>query len=165
MKTRLFTLAGALAIISVLGHFFAKPLLAQVRAALIQNVDEPARNPIALNILGDATFAGAPGTVTVPLGKRYVIEAFTGQCAVASPNNLSSIVVTTTAGAVLPGAFQNQAQAWAPGFFLSSGEWFANSTTRLYADPGSTVTASAYASNSFPKSCSYWLSGYAVNLP
>jgi len=44
-KNRLLTLAAALTLLFVLGHFYAKPLFAQVRAALIKNIDERARTP------------------------------------------------------------------------------------------------------------------------
>ncbi len=37
MKNRLLTFAGALALLAVLGHFYAVPLMAQVRAALVKN--------------------------------------------------------------------------------------------------------------------------------
>lgn len=36
---------GAVLTLAVFGRFYAKPVLAQVRAALTQNVDEPGRNP------------------------------------------------------------------------------------------------------------------------
>jgi hypothetical protein len=45
MKNKLITLAATAALLAVLGHFYAKPLMAQVRAALTQNIDEPGRNP------------------------------------------------------------------------------------------------------------------------
>ena len=45
MKNKLLTLTGALALLTTFGHFFGKPLLVQVRAALVQNMDEPGRHP------------------------------------------------------------------------------------------------------------------------
>lgn len=50
MKNKLLTLGGALALMSILGHFYAKPLLAQVRATLVKNVDERGRNPYIQNL-------------------------------------------------------------------------------------------------------------------
>jgi hypothetical protein len=45
MKNRLLTLAAGLASIAMAGKFFAVPLLAQARAALVQSVDEHGRIP------------------------------------------------------------------------------------------------------------------------
>ena len=79
MKSKLLTLAGVLALLAVLGHFYAKPLLAQVRAALVQNVDDPGRIPYQASVLGTTgancsiigcTFAFAP----VPAGHRLVVQ-------------------------------------------------------------------------------------------
>jgi hypothetical protein len=45
MKNKLLTLAAGVTLIVVAGKFFAVPLLAQMRAALVQNVDEHGRIP------------------------------------------------------------------------------------------------------------------------
>jgi len=75
VKNRLMTLAGCLALVAVLGKFYAKPLMAQVRAALVKNVDEKGRNPYQQSGatgcgsgLCDFTFPA------VPAGKRLVVE-------------------------------------------------------------------------------------------
>jgi hypothetical protein len=76
MKNKLFTLAGALTLFAVLGHFYAKPLMAQVRAALIKNLDERGRNPysrtlVCVAIQGGGCEADFP---PVPAGMRLVVE-------------------------------------------------------------------------------------------
>jgi len=83
MKNKLLTLAGTLATLAVLGHFYAKPLLAQVRAALVQDRDQPARQPFAatfplrFGVFDDVFFLDKQTTGTlsnvVPAGKRLVI--------------------------------------------------------------------------------------------
>jgi hypothetical protein len=77
---KLLSLAGVVACAAVLGHFYAKPLLAQVRAALVQNVDEPGRNPYQ-----EAIFTTCSGTQNcnfgfsiVPPGKRLVVTHVNG---------------------------------------------------------------------------------------
>ena len=75
MKNKLLTLAGGLALVAVLGHFYAKPLLAQVRAALVQNVDEPARHVWTM-----AGNTGINNTYTVPAGQTLVIEEVGSLC-------------------------------------------------------------------------------------
>ena len=59
MKNKLITIASALALLVVLARVFERPLLAQIPAALTQNVDEPGRNPFSL--YSD----GLPGNPTV----------------------------------------------------------------------------------------------------
>ena len=75
MKNKLLTMAGGLALVAVLGHFYAKPLLAQVRAALVQNVDEPARHVWTM-----AGNTGVNNTYTVPAGQTLVIEEVSSLC-------------------------------------------------------------------------------------
>jgi hypothetical protein len=76
MKNRLLTLAGALALLAVVGKFYALPAIAQtVRAALVKNIDERGRNPFVYNFSCSPTpgycFAtGAP----IPAGTRLVVE-------------------------------------------------------------------------------------------
>jgi hypothetical protein len=80
MRNRLYLLAGAMILVVALGQFFAKPLLAQVRAALVQNVDEPGRSPYQ-----ESQFNFCPtGSVcdynfaAVPPGKRLVLTNVSG---------------------------------------------------------------------------------------
>ena len=49
MKNKLLTFAGALALLALLGHFYAKPLLASV-AALVRDVDNGALQPVNFKI-------------------------------------------------------------------------------------------------------------------
>ena len=73
MKNRLLTFAGALALLAVLGKFYAPPLMAQVRAALVQDVDQPARAPFQLTVpVNINNFNFTP--VTIPTGQRLVID-------------------------------------------------------------------------------------------
>jgi len=52
VKNRLLTVAGGLALLAVLGKFYAEPLFAQVRAALVSSIDEPARAPYQVTFNG-----------------------------------------------------------------------------------------------------------------
>jgi hypothetical protein len=74
-------IAAGLTTLAAIGSYTAKPLWAQVKAALVQNVDEPGRNPYSSTV----TFFNAPpcapdgsGTTCalifqpVPAGKRLV---------------------------------------------------------------------------------------------
>jgi len=84
MKHRLLTLAtlilSATLVVAALGKFYAQPLLAQVRAALVRSVDEPARVPYFFSGPPDCTFAQdctLTGT-TVPAGKRVRVTRLEG---------------------------------------------------------------------------------------
>lgn len=158
MKKKLLSLAGALAPLVLLGHFYAKPLLAQVRAALVQNVDEPGRNPITLFGIGGASNLDInkyEANFTVPAGQRYVIQAFGGQCTVASGDAMTAIHLQ------LP----DSALAVAPAVFLVGDQWSASATTHLYFDPGATVKWQALSNNLDFQSCTFFASGYSITLP
>jgi len=61
--------------LAIFGHFYAKPLLAQVRAALVKNIDEPGRNPYhASGSCSDPTGNCDVVFPAIPAGKRAIIE-------------------------------------------------------------------------------------------
>ncbi len=79
MRNRLVTLAGALALIAVLGKYYAAPAIAQVvRAAVVKNVDEKGRIPyMAATPTSCVPFSASGVDCTfpaVPANKRLVIE-------------------------------------------------------------------------------------------
>jgi hypothetical protein len=90
-------IAAAFGALAALAHFTAKPLLAEVKAALIENVDEPARNPFSEDFaIGPAASGCDPlscflqGNVAVPAGKRLVITNITGRAYVFDQFNIGS---------------------------------------------------------------------------
>ncbi len=91
MKNRLLTLAGALALLGVLGKFYAVPAIAQtVKAALVQDRDQRGRNAyMSHNIsCGYAVGICATDLPVVPAGKRLVIESVTGEASMSAPTDL-----------------------------------------------------------------------------
>lgn len=116
MKNKLLTLAGALVLVAVLGKFYASPLLAQVRAALVQDRDNPARQPFNFFTLAQGSASGNVFTAganlpAVPASKRRVITNFfanistTGACSVSIANNSgTSPVVALFQAPVIVGA-------------------------------------------------------------
>jgi len=101
MKNRLISFVAVLMLLGVLGKFYAQPLLAQVRAALVQNIDEPGRAPFS-------AFVKCPGASCDSLGdqdkfiklqpvvsaKRLVITNVTGRVLVDTPGVLEPIILT-----------------------------------------------------------------------
>jgi hypothetical protein len=81
MKARLAGLAAAFLLLLCLGKFFAKPLLAQVRAALVADIDTPGRAPYQRHLVfscpAGSNRCGAEAT-PVPAGKRLVITNING---------------------------------------------------------------------------------------
>jgi hypothetical protein len=155
MRTKLLTLVSALAIVSVLGHYFAKPLLAQARAALIQNVDEPGRNPFTVVI--QTTFNPS---FTVPAGQRYVIQHFSGFCF----DDLPPAAQTRAVDVQNSSSYLSQASVFngetTPYYQLY--RFYANPT--LYVDAGTTINFAPDDHGADTK-CAVTVSGYSITLP
>ena len=86
-------MAAGLSALSLVAAFTARPLLAQIRAALVQNVDEPGRTPY----LSTADLSSCGGFnvcdglfATVPAGKRLVATNLTGLIYLETPGVISS---------------------------------------------------------------------------
>jgi len=77
MKNKSLTLAGVLALVAVIGKFYAIPAIAQAtRAALVQDRDSPPREPFSIQ----ANLPGGTGLYNIPAppaGKRMVITSIT----------------------------------------------------------------------------------------
>jgi hypothetical protein len=134
MKNSLLMGAAILAVLSALAHFNAKPLLAQIRAALVKNIDEPGRSPY------QSVSHGTPGTPTfcvtefapIPPNKRLVVE------------HLSAYAVLTggtSASAVIEGKFSAPNLVNGPEVFFTATSvpdqrWAANQQMTVYVEPG-----------------------------
>lgn len=74
-KKTCFTMAVVLVMAAILGVVFAQPLWAQVRAALVRDIDAPALSPFRAGVDFDLAFGSDQRLLTtVPAGKRLVIE-------------------------------------------------------------------------------------------
>jgi hypothetical protein len=75
MKHKLLTFAGALALLAVLGKFYAVPAIAQaVRAAVVKNIDEKGRIPYQAQINCTGYSVCNVGLSPVPAHSRLVVE-------------------------------------------------------------------------------------------
>ena len=73
MKNKLLTLAAALVLLAVVGKFYAKPVMAQIRATLTQDVDQPARAPFQASVtvsINNFTSTSRPDTRWQTAGDR-----------------------------------------------------------------------------------------------
>ena len=91
MKNRLLTFAGALALLAVMGKFYAQPLMAQVRAALVKNIDEPGRNPYTafLPCYSSSTNSCTAFFPAVPANMELVVQHIS--MSVDTPTPLSNV--------------------------------------------------------------------------
>ena len=126
---KLLAVGSVLAIVVVLGRFYAEPVLAQVRAAFVQNVDEPGRTPYQQEV----QTAGVCGTEfcvsnfrfsPVPAGKRLVVK------------NVSVSIQAYVGAAMLP-------------VFLSGGSTLVQGTTGLFPIAETPIPFTAPPTNPF----------------
>lgn len=120
------------------------------------DANEPALQPFQATLFPHSSTSNeATDTFTVPAGKRLVIEYYSGQ-----PQDLSGgadgMVLTTTAG----GTFAQYIV-----YVNANTTNQVNQTTRIYADPGSTVEAFAFNANASSCAGFVTVSGHLVNLP
>ena len=161
MKNRLLTFAGALALLAVLGKFYAPPLMAQVRAALVQDVDQPARAPFQATVTVNANnFTNT--AVSIPSGKRLVIDYV----------SLSGAAGTTGAY-IQPIVILNSSVAGGPAssFYIAPqqstvapGQFYKSEQTTIYADTLSVGPAFAGYTPSFLV-FNVVISGHLISVP
>lgn len=131
MKNKLLTLAAALLVLAIVGKFYAKPVMAQVRAALTQDVDQPARAPFQASITVNVNnFTSS--SVTIPAGKRLVIDYISlNGAAQTSGAYIQPIVVVTSGVAGNP----NVSYYFGPNQSTTdAGQYYASYPTTIYAD-------------------------------
>lgn len=147
MQKKLFTVAAALMVVAVIGKYYAVPVMAQaVRAALTQDVDQPARAPFQASVtvnVSNFTFTSVP----IPAGKRLVIDYITmNGAAQSSGPYVQPIVLLSASVAGNPSAnyyFGPNPSATVPG------QYYANYPTTIYADSLSLSPAFAGYTPSF----------------
>lgn len=131
MKNRLLTLAGALLLLAVLGKFYAKPVLAQVRAALVQDVDQPARAPFQVAVpININNFTFTP--VSIPTGKRLVIDYIsTDGAAQTAGSYIQPIIILSSVVAGGSAAMYYIAPSQST---TAPGQYYHTETAKIYAD-------------------------------
>jgi hypothetical protein len=145
-KAYLIIAAVIVAIGSVLGGVLSEPVVAQVRAALIKDVDSPARQPFAVGTT-ITDFAGGSNSLsdtvlTVPAGKRAVVEHVSCINYIDTANNWIRFEMRyTSAGAASKHQFVHTYVG--PSFSSGIDIWSFSQPVRAYADPSTTITIAA----------------------
>ena len=171
MAARKSYLYGAVAFATLvsLGLFTAKPLMAQIKAAFVQNVDEPGRNTYQETHSGNCpplnqrlcTFYFA----AVPAGKRLVLTNVSGYIDVRN-GSLPNAIIESNLGNIpnalvfLP-AIRGAVQ-------VGGTRMVYNSEVKAYYVPGGTpigLLTVLDQSDSFADSGQLSLTGYYVSLP
>lgn len=146
MKNKLLTFAGALALLGVLGKFYAPPLMAQVRAALVQDVDQPARAPFQVTVpININNFNFTP--VTIPAGHRLVIDYISmSGAAQTKSTDVQPIIILSSSVAGNPSALYYIAP---PRSGNVPGQYYHTEKATIYADSLSVSPAFAGFTPSF----------------
>jgi hypothetical protein len=168
MKNRIWTLTGALALLAVIGKYYAMPAIAQtVRAAIVKNIDERGRNPYAVNVdcspaVGPASSCTAQAT-QVPAGMRLVVENINLIGLFQSPNT------TTTRTTLWVNTGQNRAHEVTGGIYTNpSGNqryYALNQNLIDYVEAGEIPSIEFDVTGSVPSTVFFGtITGYLVNL-
>lgn len=162
MKNRLWTLAGALALLAVFGKFYAVPLVAQVRAAIVQDRDSKARN--IYQSVQNCSNVTNPCQVTfaaVPAGKRLIVEQ------VSALVTLPTAAAGTIADIELRGAsvFQFLPIVAAPGNFGGQVQYTTNQTVLAAYDAGQVPQVDTFVASGATFTVVASISGYMIDIP
>jgi hypothetical protein len=159
MRNKLVMGAAALALLGVLGHFGAKPLMAQIRAALVRNIDEPGRSPYlsASPIVGLTPFTCIAEFAPVPPNKRLVVQYISGYTALTGPSTKVFAILEA------PNLLVNVPRAYLSATLVGGSQYVANQEMVLYVEPGGVPRLRFEVSN---VSCTAagTLSGHLIDL-
>lgn len=139
------------------------PLIAQIRATLVSDINNPARQPVQLNF-AETIPAGSTqasfGTViyTVPAGKRLVLEYFYGHAVAPAGQGVNVALL-------FPDYYYPLQER--SGIFADPGRslFQSNEPVRIYYDPGATVRILTYRNQTAGSaSTNTRLNGHLVDL-
>ena len=151
------------------GNSAANPLL-------VRNVDDPARHAFLFVPTSPGSAGGESGfaTAAVPANTRYVVEHYSGACAVDNVGAMTNLFLQILRPGVPP-----EREDYATPHLVDTGGtinghavnlWAASGNTRLYAEAGEFIYVQAQANTNATgagiRSCSgLSVSGYSVSLP
>jgi len=164
---------GAIAVFAVALQLAQPDAVHAMVAALVRDVDNPARLPTVFatcfgqNAAGDnPSFVGCLTNYTIPSGQRLVIEQVEATCQTPSGNNFTS----ASLGLQGKGQFFGTSHplvltSQGPGA-SGSVQYATNQPVRYYVDAGSTLSFAAFTSDTTASSdCTFQLNGYLINYP
>lgn len=161
MKNRALAGITILGFSMIVGHFGAKPLLAQIRAALVKNVDEPGRIPYQASASCPSTIHGDCVALLTPVpdGKRLVVQ---------HASVLRQCITIPCAGSFFGVRSHNHSLLTGPAAYISSPtltntDVSVDQDIRLYLEAGDipTVEMGFGEGESF---ASFTITGYLIDL-
>ncbi len=164
MRTLLMGTAG-LAALMVTAHLTKSEVIAQVRAALVQDVNNPAYQPLraggSFNVFTNDTFREEP-VFTAPAGKRAVIEQISVR--VETPAGSDEKVTASTTSTFIPVAFQGIFESGEGGPLRDVHIGLVQ--TRIYLSPGDSLSLRFQRSTGTAGGAVllYGIQGYFVSL-
>jgi hypothetical protein len=135
--TNVLTSIGFVLVMATVSLWTAPRVIAAVKAALVRDADNPARNAIQFEF-----YNSGANVYHVPASKILVIEYVSFQTVFSTPGtySLSTTVKGVTVGHYFsPVSYVGAADA-------GNGDWFLGTTVRIYADPGTDVTVQTIGS-------------------
>jgi hypothetical protein len=160
MKKTILALAVGCVLIATLGHHYAKPVMAQVRAALTQNIDERGRNPYSqeLSCFSNTSGACSVSFPNVPANMRLVVEHINVSVSTTTPIEAVEIIGSNVVNAPLL-TLQGKD-------FAGKNLYIANQPLLFYFSAGEAPAVEAYVlpGNSIYVAADITLTGYLVNL-
>jgi hypothetical protein len=163
MKNKTLQLAGVLALLAVIGKFYAVPAIAQVRAAIVQNRDEPARNFYSSQLSCSINTSGycVVDYPAVPTGKRLIIQHVSSIETMPAQNTITSIDLRTKGGAI--GAFMNALPG--PANIAGAAYYSTNDNVLVSYDAGAQPEFIVFTTSSANFTTVAIISGYMIDIP
>jgi hypothetical protein len=166
-------MAAGVSALSVVGAFTAKPLLAQIRAALVQNVDEPGRNPYSSYIFvrpeNCVQLTCSVQFDAIPAGKRLVATSVIGTIPVARPGIITFFFLYSPQNQnTKPAQWQIPTSLIGTDMFSDRNLFGVSSQLTSFFEPNTTPKVDFGTTGSvsdFGVLGSITLSGYLVSLP
>jgi hypothetical protein len=159
MKNKVWQIAGVLALVGVLGKFYAPPLLAQVRAALVQDRDAEGRNIYQANSNCNSPDPCVIAFPAVPAGKRLIIKQASALVKFGAGGTIVSVQLR--GGTV----FQYLPVIATPGNFAGETDFVAHAPVLASYEAGEQPNMDAFSptGGSFLMVAS--ISGYMIDIP
>jgi hypothetical protein len=163
MKNKTLQLAGVLALLAVIGKYYAVPAYAQVRAALVQDRDNVARNFYQMQLSCTVNTFGycSIDYPAVPAGKRLIITHVSSIESMPAQNTITSIDLRTK-GSVI-GAFMQALGE--PANTVGGSEYTTNDNVLVGFDAGQQPEFIVFTNSAANFTTVANISGYMIDIP
>lgn len=153
-------LAGILAVLAVIGKFYAAPALAQVRAALVQDRDQRGRNFYQeVQNCQNAVSVCVISFAAVPAGKRLIIEHVSALARMTAADTIPDIELRGAS------VYQFLLPKATPGNFAGQFAYTTNEPVLASYDAGQTPQVDGFSTSSAPFLIVASISGYLIDIP